>query len=129
MAGTAMTDAAAPLLGLLRDALNAHDVDALVALFHPDYRSEQPFHPERDFTGTGQVRRNWTTIFAMMPDFRAEILRSGAGAQLWAEWRWSGTERGGSPVVLGGVTIIGVDDSRIRWARLYIEPVDTVASD
>ena len=28
-------------------ALNAHDLDTFVALFAPDYRSEQPAHPGR----------------------------------------------------------------------------------
>src|SRR5947209_11573753 len=32
-------------------ALNRHDLDAMVACFAPDFRSEQPIHPERNFTG------------------------------------------------------------------------------
>jgi hypothetical protein len=35
----------------LRDAMNAHDLDAMAALFAPDYRSEQPLHPNRGFGG------------------------------------------------------------------------------
>lgn len=39
----------------LRDALNAHDPEAIAALFAPDYRSEQPVHPNRG----SAVTRRW----------------------------------------------------------------------
>ena len=32
-------------------AMNAHDIDAFVACFATDYRSEQPAHPDRAFSG------------------------------------------------------------------------------
>ena len=44
-------------------ALNAHDIDAFVELFSPDYRSEQPAHPDREFGGREQVRENWGGTF------------------------------------------------------------------
>ena len=31
----------------LREAMNRHDPDAMVECFDPDYRSEQPAHPNR----------------------------------------------------------------------------------
>ena len=31
----------------LHDAQNRHDLDAFVACFDSDYRSEQPVHPDR----------------------------------------------------------------------------------
>ena len=55
--------------------MNAHDIDAFVALFAPDYDSVQPAHPDRAFTGSEQVRKNWTEIFAGVPDFRSELVR------------------------------------------------------
>jgi hypothetical protein len=33
-------------------ALNDHDPDAFAACFTDDYRSEQPTHPDRNFSGT-----------------------------------------------------------------------------
>jgi len=45
-------------------ATNAHDVDALVGCFAPDYVNETPAHPLRGFHGHEQVRSNWTAIFA-----------------------------------------------------------------
>jgi hypothetical protein len=40
----------------LLEAMNAHDLDAFVACFAPDYRSEQPVHPSRAFEGNDKVR-------------------------------------------------------------------------
>jgi hypothetical protein len=41
------------VLQRMSDAINAHDVDALVSCFANDYKSEQPLHPESAFTGLG----------------------------------------------------------------------------
>jgi ketosteroid isomerase-like protein len=51
-------------------ALNAHDLEAAAALFHENYRSEQPAHPGRAFAGRAQMHANWQAIFAGIPDFR-----------------------------------------------------------
>jgi hypothetical protein len=53
--------------------MNEHDLEAFVAAFHDDYRSEQPAHPDRAFGGREQVRENWTTMFAEIPDFTAAL--------------------------------------------------------
>ena len=42
----------------LHNAQNRHDLDAFLACFDSDYRSEQPVHPDRAFTGSEQVRGN-----------------------------------------------------------------------
>ena len=47
----------------LVEAMNAHDLDAVVQLFHTDYHSEQPAHPARDFGTSAQVRANWDAMF------------------------------------------------------------------
>jgi hypothetical protein len=41
-------------------AQNAHDVEAILACFREDYRSEQPLFPARTFHGIDQVRANWS---------------------------------------------------------------------
>jgi hypothetical protein len=64
------------VLERLRDAQNMHDLDGFLACFDSDYRSEQPAHPGRAFTGREQVRRNWAAVFDAVPDFRAELPRS-----------------------------------------------------
>jgi len=78
-------------------AMNAHDIDAFLDAFSEDYASEQPAHPDRAFTGSGQVRANWSAIFAGAPDFRAELVRADATGEVeWTEWRWRGTHEDGS---------------------------------
>ena len=105
-------------------AQNAHDVDAFVACFAPDYRSEQPLHPDRAFTGTDQVRKNWTAIFAGVPDFTAALLASALeGDTVWAEFEWRGTKRDGSPLLSRGPMIFTLRDGKIAAGRLYVEPV------
>lgn len=112
-------------------AMNAHDVDAFVACFAADYRSEQPAHPGRAFQGSDQVRVNWTSVFAGVPDFHAEIILSTStddGVEI-GEWRWRGTHTDGSPFEMGGVILLGIEDARIAWGRLYMEPVERYGAD
>lgn len=105
----------------LAEAMNAHDIDAFVALFAPDYDSRQPAHPDRAFTGSDQVRQNWSAVFAGVPDFQAELVAAAAdGDVLWSEWRWRGTG-----LDMAGVLVGGVSDGRLAWARLYVEPVES----
>lgn len=59
------------LLEHLLPAVNDHDLDGLVACFDEDYVNVNPAHPERGFRGSEQVRRNWSQIFARVPDVRA----------------------------------------------------------
>jgi ketosteroid isomerase-like protein len=113
------------VLARLRDAQNHHDLDAFLACFDPAYRSEQPVHPDRAFVGPEQVRRNWAEVFAGVPDFQAELLRSADEADTgWAEWHWQGTRTDGTRLEMGGVTIFGVREDRIVWGRLYLEDVE-----
>jgi hypothetical protein len=113
------------VLERLRDAQNDHDLDAFVACFDPDYRSEQPVHPDRAFVGSEQARSNWAEIFAGVPDFQAELLRSAnQGDTGWAEWHWHGTRTDGTRLDMRGVTIFGVRDDRVVWGRLYLEDVE-----
>lgn len=109
----------------LQQAINSHDLDAIVACFAPNYRNETPAHPARSFTGQGQVRRNWEHILAAVPDLTAGLVRSkGDDGAIWAEWDWSGTRADSTPLRMRGVTILGIEADTITWARFYMEPVD-----
>lgn len=111
-------------------AMNAHDLEAHVSCFTEDYRSEQPAHPGRTFTGREQVRKNWSGLFESIPDFRAEILRLAVADDTeWAEWHWLGTKEDGSPLEERGVTIVGIRDGRIAWGRLYLEEIEQEGAD
>ena len=110
----------------LLTAMNAHDLDAFVSCFAPNYLSEQPTHPGRAFVGNEKVRENWTGVFAGVPDFNAELVLSATtddGVEI-GEWRWQGTHTDGSPFMMRGMTVVGIEDGRIAWGRLYMEPVD-----
>ncbi len=109
----------------LRDAMNSHDLDALLDCFDEDYKSEQPVHPGRGFGGRDQVRANWSTIFAAVGDFAAVLVTHCQDENReWSEWRWTGTRQDGSILDMAGVIIVGVRDGRIAWGRLYVEPVE-----
>src|SRR5258708_11865428 len=105
-------------------AANRHDLEAMVACFAPDFRSEQPLHPERDFTGQAGVRNNWSYFFSTIPDIQVEILNEVAeGDTVWAELHYHGTQVDGKQFTVKGVTLSGISADQISWARLYIEPV------
>jgi len=103
-------------------ATNRHDLEAMVAFFAPDYRSEQPFHPERNFVGPAGVRKNWSFFFTTIPDIQIEILGEvEEGDTVWAELHFHGTQTDGKKHAVRGVTLQGIQADQIIWARMYIE--------
>src|SRR4029450_7831949 len=114
----------------LPEAVNAHDLETMVALFADDYHNETPAHPQRGFRGNTQVRRNWTQLFAGVPDLYARLPRVVVdGDRIWTEWDISGTRTDGAPFGMCGVVIFGVTDGRIASARFYLEPVEETSGD
>jgi ketosteroid isomerase-like protein len=110
--------------------MNARDLDAFLACIHPEYRSEQPAHPDRGFAGRDQVEKNWAVMFSGIPDFRAEALDSAVdGDTAWTEWRWSGTRADGIPLDMRGVTLFRVEDGLIVSGRLYLEEIEQAGAD
>jgi hypothetical protein len=113
------------VLERMTQAANRHDLEAMVACFAPDFRSEQPFHPERNFVGQAGVRKNWSFFFTTIPDIQIEILGEATqGDTVWAELEFHGTQPDGKKYMVKGVTIQGIQGDRIIWTRLYIEPVE-----
>jgi len=109
----------------LLEAVNAHDLDAMVGLFADDFVNETPAHPQRAFRGNQQVRRNWAQIFAGVPDLRARVPRLAVdGDTVWTEWDISGTRGDGAAFLMRGVSIFGVTEGRLAWVRFYLEPVE-----
>ncbi len=106
------------------EAANQHDLEAMLACFAPDFRSEQPFHPERNFVGQAGVRKNWSIFFTTIPDIQIEILgQVEEGDTVWAELHFHGTQTDGKKYMVRGVTLQGIQADQIIWTRLYIEPV------
>jgi mannose-6-phosphate isomerase-like protein (cupin superfamily) len=106
----------------LAAAMNSHDVEKMLALFDPGYQSTQPLHPERDFTGSEGVRKNWTAIFNDVPDFHAELIASSVtGNTAFTQWRWSGTRKNGSPFSMLGIIVMDIAKGKIAGARVFME--------
>jgi hypothetical protein len=113
------------VLERLHAAMNQHDLEAMLECFDPDYRSEQPLHPNRGFGGKERVRKNWSKILDSFPDFEARLLgHASVGGTVWSEWRWSATG-----LNMAGVTLLGVQNRHIVWGRLYMEPVEEEGED
>ena len=118
-------DASTAWIERLRQAVDAHDVEAVVACFAAGYVNETPAHPGRGFTGREQVRTNWNRIFTGVPDLTAEVLRIAVDNTIvWSEWEMSGTRPDGLPHLMRGVIIFEVSDGSATAARFYLEPVD-----
>jgi ketosteroid isomerase-like protein len=118
------------VLERLHHAMNQHDLEAFLACFDPDYRSEQPAHPNRGFGGREQVEKNWTALFKGIPDFHAELRASATeGDTLWTEWRWTGTRADEAPLDIRGVALFGIENGRIASGRLYMEEVEEAGGD
>jgi ketosteroid isomerase-like protein len=114
----------------LLEAINAHDLEAMVACFADDYVNEWPAHPQRGFRGSQQVRRNWSQLFAGVPDLRARLPRMTVdGDTVWTEWDLAGTRQDGAAFLMRGVSIFGVADGRLAWVRFYLEPVEEASGD
>jgi ketosteroid isomerase-like protein len=114
----------------LLEAINAHDLEAMVACFADDYVNEWPAHPQRGFRGSEQVRRNWSQIFSGVPDLRARLPRMVVdGDTVWTEWDLSGTRPDGAAHLMRGVSIFGVAGGRLAWVRFYLEPVEETSGD
>jgi ketosteroid isomerase-like protein len=106
-------------------ATNSHDIEAVVACFADDYLNEAPVHPARSFRGRDQVRRNWTQIFASVPDIEVTVLRADqVDDQVWSEWEMRGTRVDGVPHLMRGVMRFTVEGEEATAVRFYLEPVD-----
>ncbi|MBD3887521.1 nuclear transport factor 2 family protein [Phormidium tenue FACHB-886] len=108
-------------------AINAHDIDTFVNGFSPDFVGEQPVHPERNFTGAEQVRKNWTALFAQVPDIQAKLITHTISDELgWSEWHWQGNHTNGTELDMRGVVVVGLRENAIAWARLCMEQLAQV---
>jgi hypothetical protein len=68
-------------------AAGQHNLDAMVAEFAGDYVNTTPNHPSRSFTGSAQVRSNWSALFAGIPDLSVQVVDAATGTdgKVWVE--------------------------------------------
>lgn len=110
-----------PVVGRLIEAVNSHDLDALVATFADDFTSTWPAHPARSFDKPEQVRQNWAFIFTQFPEIHISVTESVVSAdEFWGEFHYV---RPGA-ADMRGVIIIKVRDDAIVQSRFYMEEVD-----
>jgi ketosteroid isomerase-like protein len=111
-----------PVVERLFGALNGRDLDTVSLCFGPDFTSEWPTHPGRNFDGPEKVRQNWEMIFKMSPELRIEVTDAAeVGDDVWCECHY--TEAAGQD--LKGIIIVTVRDGLIRHSRFFMEPIDT----
>ena len=80
-----------------------------------------PLEPSPGVTKSGRTGRSCLKASQL----QAEILRVAVvGNEEWAEWIWQGTKEDGTPLEERGVSIFGIRDGRIAWARLYLEETE-----
>src|SRR5437764_13142180 len=88
----------------LRDAMNAHDTERMAKLFVPEFRSDQPAHPNRGYVGRDTTAAIWGDLFRTVPDLTSEVVAEVSdGATVWAEWHGRGHHAAGSLVAMRGV--------------------------
>jgi ketosteroid isomerase-like protein len=119
------TSSGLAVAGRLHDAVNRHDLEAMVQCFAKDFVNETPAHPARSFNGRDQVRKNWAQIFAGVPNLEAEIVDSASdGDTVWTEWEMRGTRLDGGNHLMRGVSIFKVSNDEFTSVRFYLEPVE-----
>lgn len=110
----------------LRAGIDAHDLDALVACFAPDYCNETPRAPPGAFADATRCARTGQRSSPRSP---TRGPRSSAAVATAAPCGPNGTSPGtrtdGHAFHLRGVTVLVVPDDLIARARFYLEPVDT----
>ena len=114
-----------PILEQMRVALDAHDLETFVGFFRDDYVGERPRHPGAKISSRTDVRTNWAEVISDVPDLRVEVPAAVQdGDRIWSEWRAYGTARSGAMLELRGVIIFGIEDDKVAWSRMYMEPVE-----
>ncbi|MBD2248908.1 nuclear transport factor 2 family protein [Nostoc sp. FACHB-888] len=78
--------------------------------------------------GAEQVRKNWTALLAQVPDIQAKLITCTIADELgWSEWYWQGNHTNGTELDMRGVVVVRLRETAIAWARLYMEPVQSLS--
>jgi steroid delta-isomerase-like uncharacterized protein len=101
-------------------AINAHDTDALRALWTDDV--EERF-PDKTCHGKDELAAYFAGLFAALPDFHLEpVSRAEEGDTVFARWRMTATHTGGQFNGIDptgkAVTLDGVDQITVRDGKM-----------
>jgi steroid delta-isomerase-like uncharacterized protein len=110
------------------DAFSRHDIEAVIACFH-----DEPLIIDvegRRFEGRDEVRRNYQTAFALMPDCRCDLkMATGNSGHAVAESFFHGTRaRYGKVIEAMGAEVIEIADGKIKEIRDYHRPLAAKAA-
>jgi steroid delta-isomerase-like uncharacterized protein len=105
----------------LVDAYNAKSLARLLALYCPDARFWDPFHRD-GVVGREAIADVLRGLFQSFPDERMSIATLAADeTHAVAEFRSTGTSRGGQPFELEFTEVFEVNDGQIASCRVYID--------
>jgi ketosteroid isomerase-like protein len=109
------------------DAFNRHDIEAVVACFHPDAVLVGP--NGKRLAGLAEVRRSYETEFALFPDAHCELrLCTGNNGCGVAESFFSGTRSRRGRIEAIGAEVMEIVDGKIKEIRDYHQPVPASAA-
>jgi hydroxyacylglutathione hydrolase len=115
------------------DAVNAHDLDAAVALWAPG--AVDRFAAQLEVSAPDGVRGYFSALFAAFPDFSIEILDvTTARHRIAVRWRARGTFAGpgrfqgldpnGARMEIEGCDVLTIADDKIRHNDAYVDTGD-----
>jgi ketosteroid isomerase-like protein len=110
------------------DAVNAHDLDALMEYFAEDCSLDMPRGPDpwgRRFIGKAAVREGLASRFKGLPDVRYSDDRHWvSGNMLFSEWLLAGTTPDGIPVKVRGCDHYEFRDGKVVRKDSYWKIVE-----
>jgi hypothetical protein len=113
-----VTSEAEELLQRYLKAQADHDLDALVACWHPEVQVVHPMRPDRNWSGLDTYRRQWALIWARRPDSRFEVVTADVvGNRIYLE---ALTEMSDGTMI-PHMNILEIKDGRIFRARVYTD--------
>ncbi len=106
------------------EALNRHDVDAVMALMTDDcvFENTSPFPDGERFTGQTAVREFWTRFLYGSPSahFDAEEIIC-AGDRCVVRWRYNWSNPDGSAGHIRGIDLFTVRDGKVAEKLAYVK--------
>lgn len=105
------------------DAMNAKDIDAVMALMTDDclFENTSPFPDGEMFRGQAAVRAFWATL-AETPGMRFDIEEAVvAGDRVTTRWRYSWTNDDGTVGHIRGIDLFKVRDGKVAEKLSYVK--------
>lgn len=115
------------LIDRLVAAYNAHDTDALVALYDPEVTYWSPLDGTKQ--GIDAVRAQIEELHATLPDEQMEaqtVITD--GEVIVVEFESTGTSPAGNPYAIQFTEVFELRDGRIGSIKVYLDPVEVEAA-